>query len=53
MSDGFQFSEDIYEDGNYRKMVPAAGKTNTLLVRPQLGKVKATTYNLPEDEFGE
>jgi len=52
MAEGFQiFDEDIYEDGNYRKIVPATGKTNTLLVRPQLGKVKATTYDLPGDEF--
>lgn len=45
------YSNDIYEDGDYRKIVPRNQKVNTLLVRPQLGKSKATCYDLPGDEF--
>lgn len=45
------FPGDIYEDGDYRKIAPRDQKVNTLLVRSQLGKVRATTYSLPGDTF--
>lgn len=47
----YTFSEDIYEDGDYRKIAPRVTKTNTLLVRSQLGKVRTSTYNLPQQQF--
>lgn len=45
------YPQEIYEEGDYRKIVPRNQKTNTLLVRPQLGKGKATCYDLPSDDF--
>jgi len=40
---------DIYNDGQYR--VPRSKRTNVLLVRPQVGKVKPTTYDLPSEGY--
>lgn len=42
---------DVYDDGDYKREVPAVRKTNHLLVYPQLGKVKPSTYDLPGPEF--
>jgi len=39
---------DLYDDGPYRRK---GKKKNPLLVRPQVGKVKATTYDLPPAHF--
>lgn len=42
---------DIYDDGDYRRNVPRYRKTNHMLVRRPLGRVKPTVYELPEDRF--
>jgi hypothetical protein len=42
---------DVYDDGDYRRDVPRRKKTNTLLVRRPLGKVKPTTYRLPKASY--
>jgi hypothetical protein len=42
---------DIYDDGDYKREVPQYKKTNHLLVYPQLGRVKPSTYNLPGGDF--
>lgn len=42
---------DIYDDGDYKRKVCQIKKTNHLLVYPQLGRVKPTTYNLPGSDF--
>lgn len=42
---------DIYDDGDYKRDVAQYRKTNHLLVYPQLGKVKPTTYSLPGGDF--
>jgi len=44
-------NKDIYDDGSYRLDVPPKKRTNVLLVRPVLGKVKPTTYTLPGCSF--
>eukprot|EP00462_Mataza_sp_D1_P004465 CAMPEP_0175101830 /NCGR_PEP_ID=MMETSP0086_2-20121207/8056_1 /TAXON_ID=136419 /ORGANISM="Unknown Unknown, Strain D1" /LENGTH=258 /DNA_ID=CAMNT_0016376487 /DNA_START=50 /DNA_END=826 /DNA_ORIENTATION=+ len=44
-------SRDIYDDGDYKREVAQHKKTNHLLVYPQLGKVKPSTYNLPGPDF--
>jgi len=41
--------DDLYEDGDYRR--GSKKKTNVLLVRPMVGKVKTTTYDLPPSHF--
>lgn len=40
---------DIYEDGEYRKST--GRKVNPLLVRSVVGKVRASTYDLPGNDF--
>jgi len=45
------WSNDIYNDGDYRRDVPRHQKTNALLVRNPLGQVRPTTYQLPQDHF--
>lgn len=49
--DGGVTDSDIYQDGDYRRNVPRFQKTNHMLVRRPLGKVKPTVYELPEDGF--
>lgn len=41
----------LYDDGDYKKTTLGTKKTNTLLVRSVMGKVKSATRTLPPVEY--
>jgi len=41
---------DLHDDGNYRRFGKKKA-TNPLLVRPEVGKIKRTTYDLPTGDY--